>query len=197
MKQLVAKANEEAGLQREDQLELNQREKDEGDLFGVRAIEAGFYAGIPQSRPTSRAGSFAGTPSMSSHNLLSGYKSPNQEPNSMASSVTDPPLAHTNRRDSATLASGKSTPAIRLAPSDAEISGRHNHTLSPNMNLTASPSPVLVKSPRSPTFDDESEVDYFSGRTSPSVQKPQHYAPLPLPEVLQGSSGTQAPQPRM
>jgi hypothetical protein len=34
-------------------MNLNMREKDEGDLFGIRAIEAGFFGGVAQSRPTS------------------------------------------------------------------------------------------------------------------------------------------------
>ncbi|KAF1961975.1 hypothetical protein CC80DRAFT_543344 [Byssothecium circinans] len=188
MKKLIAKQNEEAGP-REEQMELNQREKDEGDLFGVRAIEAGFYAGIPQSRPTSRAGSPAGSPSMSSTTLLSGYNSPKIQTNSMASSITDLPLAHTNRdsnRDSQALPSTspqRRTPsALRLAPSVAEISGRHNHNVDVNMNLNVPPSPVLTKSPRSPTFagfDDENET------------RPAHYAPvapqLPMPQGFEGS----------
>lgn len=30
---------------------MNQRQEDEGDLFGIRALEKGFYGGVPQSRP--------------------------------------------------------------------------------------------------------------------------------------------------
>jgi hypothetical protein len=48
-----------------DQAELNMREKDEGDLFGIRAIEAGFYGGIAQSAPTSVANSPSGSRSAS------------------------------------------------------------------------------------------------------------------------------------
>ncbi|PVI06406.1 hypothetical protein DM02DRAFT_609981 [Periconia macrospinosa] len=133
---------------REDQVELNHREKDEGDLFGVRAIEAGFFAGIPQSRPTSRAGSIAGSPSMSSSTLIGGFNS--SKLNSMASSVTDLPLAHTNNRDSDVLPSTSpprrmSPPALKLAPSEAEMTGRHNHNASVNMGLTVPPSPVFAR----------------------------------------------------
>lgn len=71
MNKIVKKEELEAGP-REDTVELNQREKDEGDLFGIRAIEAGFYAGVAQSRPTSRAGSVIGTPTMSSSTLVGG-----------------------------------------------------------------------------------------------------------------------------
>ena len=47
---------------RSDEEELNMREKDEGDLFGIRAIEAGFFGGVAQSRPTSLANSPVATP---------------------------------------------------------------------------------------------------------------------------------------
>jgi hypothetical protein len=42
----VKKAAELESGPKDDTVELNQREKDEGDLFGIRAIEAGFYAGV-------------------------------------------------------------------------------------------------------------------------------------------------------
>lgn len=147
LKKVTQKIKEEEEA-REDQVELNHREKDEGDLFGVRAIEAGFFAGIPQSRPTSRAGSIAGSPSMSSSTLIGGFNS--SKLNSMASSVTDLPLAHTNNRDSDVLPSNsppqrKSPPALRLAPSEAEMAGRHNHNASVNMGLVVPPSPVFAR----------------------------------------------------
>lgn len=43
------------------QSELNMREKDEGDLFGIRAIEAGFFGGVAQSAPNSVVNSPAGS----------------------------------------------------------------------------------------------------------------------------------------
>jgi len=71
LKKFAKKEELEAGP-KDDTVELNQREKDEGDLFGIRAIEAGFYAGVAQSRPTSRAGSVIGHPTMSSSTLVGG-----------------------------------------------------------------------------------------------------------------------------
>lgn len=41
---------------------LQMREKDEGDLFGIRAIEAGFFGGITQSEPNSPMVSRAASP---------------------------------------------------------------------------------------------------------------------------------------
>lgn len=179
-------------------MELNQREKDEGDLFGIRAIEAGFYAGIPQSRPTSRAGSIAESPAMSSTTLIGGFNSPKIQTHSMASSVTSLPLAHTNNRDSETLPSHspprrKSPPnMMKLRPSEAELNGRINHNAAVNMNLTVPPSPVLARPPHSPTFggSDSGESDGRLSPRSPSF-KPEHYAPvppqIPMPEGLRAS----------
>lgn len=99
-----AKSDAEAAAAREDTVELNQREKDEGDLFGIRAIEAGFYAGVAQSRPTSRAGSIVGGPNMSSSTLVANPNSPLLKPNSMGGSTVSLSLPGKNsNRDSETL----------------------------------------------------------------------------------------------
>ncbi|KAF2465737.1 uncharacterized protein BDR25DRAFT_82666 [Lindgomyces ingoldianus] len=184
--------NVEAG-KRDEQMELNQREKDEGDLFGIRAIEAGFYAGIPQSRPGSSAGSIVGAPSMSSNTLIGSLASPKIQSHSVSSSVTSLPLAHTadRARDSQTLPTSnspprrKSPPTIKLRPSEAEMNGRINHSASVNMNLMVPPSPVLARPPQSPHFagsDDESSDGNASPRSlSPHSAnfKPDHYSPVP------------------
>jgi hypothetical protein len=117
------KAELETG-QKEDTVELNQREKDEGDLFGIRAIEAGFYAGVAQSRPTSRAGSVVGLPNMSSSTLVGNPNSPLLKPSNSTNSI---PLA-TNRSPSPTLPGSTprtTSPNPKLRPSEAELNGRH------------------------------------------------------------------------
>ena len=182
---------------REDQVELNQREKDEGDLFGIRAIEAGFYAGIPQSRPTSRAGSIAGSPSMSSSTLIGGggLNTPKIQSNSMNNSVTSLPLARTTERyrDSETLPSdsppqNKATPAIRLQPSDAQVTGNINHSSAVNMSLNVPPSPVTSRHSPSPTFDGSDDGDNDAQAAN---YKPDHYVPappqIPMPNGLRAS----------
>ncbi|XPS80376.1 hypothetical protein M3J09_012335 [Ascochyta lentis] len=99
----IKKDAESAGP-KEDTVELNQREKDEGDLFGIRAIEAGFYAGVAQSRPTSRAGSIAGHPNMSSSTLVANPNSPLLKSHSNGGSMVSLPLAgKSSNRDSETL----------------------------------------------------------------------------------------------
>ena len=201
-KHTAAQKNVEAGPTEDEQMELNQREKDEGDLFGIRAIEAGFYAGIPQSRPTSRAGSFVGGPGMSSNALIGSLNALKANTHSMASSVTSLPMAHTpgGNRDSDYSPDSpprrKAPPAIVLRPSEAEQNGRINHNGTVNMSLNVPPSPVLSRQPRSPTFNG-SDSGSDNGRNSPPSLSPHaanfkdHYAPvppqIPMPELLRVS----------
>ena len=175
---------------REDTVELNQREKDEGDLFGIRAIEAGFYAGVAQSRPTSRAGSVIGHPNMSTSTLVGNPNSPLMKGHSTTNSVLSLQLgndANSQRR--------KSPPTIKLRPSEAELSGRRNHNGAVDMSLHVPPSPGLPRGPASPTFGgSDSDSDGF---TSPRSMSPrsadfnhQHYAPAPaiaMPDALRVS----------
>ena len=170
-------------------MELTGREKDEGDFFGIRALEAGFYAGVAQSRPTSRAGSVAGSPYMSTSTLVGGggAHTPKDSMHSMNSSVTTLPVAHTkdrnhnSYRDSETLPSPqsetparrKTPPAIRLAPSTAELTGRHRLSDAVDMNRVVPPSP-----------SNASESGESDGQLSP--RSPHYYAPgppqLPMPQ---------------
>lgn len=191
----------EAGS-KEDQVELNTREKDEGDLFGVRAIEAGYFAGIPQSRPGSAAGSISGAPLLSTNTLVGSLASPKTKAQSTTSSVASLPLAHASTRSSADPSSlllssslsppnRKSPPTIKLRPSEAELNGRINHNPTVNMNLSVPPSPVFAQSPRSPVFsgsDSGESRGHQSPRSlsphSPSFPstdrpKPDHYFPSP------------------
>jgi hypothetical protein len=55
----------DGGMEKDEMTELAMREKDAGDLFGIRAIEAGYYGGVAQSRGNSLANSLVGTPSSS------------------------------------------------------------------------------------------------------------------------------------
>lgn len=183
-------------------MELTGREKDEGDYFGVRALEAGFYAGVAQSAPNSRANSVVGSPFMSTSTLVGGGA---LSKDSMNNSVTTLPLAHTRERnnssfrDSDTLPSPhsespprrKSPPAIRLAPSTAELTGRHRLSAAVDMNQNVAPSPTVSHAPSSPTYDGSDNGD-SDGRLSPRSQLSPtspgftHYAPnppqLPMPQ---------------
>lgn len=173
-------------------MELNQREKDEGDLFGIRAIEAGFYAGVAQSRPTSRAGSVIGVdhPSMSTSTLVGGNaSSPLMKGQSRNGSVLSLQLGATTEGSTQRR---PSPPASKLRPSEAELSGRRHHG-AVDMNLQVPPSPGH-RAPQSPTFGSDSDSDGFTSPRSMSPRSadfnPQHYAPaptIPMPEALRVS----------
>lgn len=177
MNKIVKKEELEAGP-REDTVELNQREKDEGDLFGIRAIEAGFYAGVAQSRPTSRAGSVIGTPTMSSSTLVGGsVNSPLMKGQSANASVLSLNLgaseANAQRRPS--------PPNAKLRPSEAELTGKHGAV---DMSLQVPPSPGISRV-ASPTFGG-SDDGFSDGFKTPELQH-EHYAPVAKSDALQAS----------
>jgi len=74
----IKRQDEEAAAKSNHGEDLNEkmRVKDEGDLFGIRAIEAGFYGGVAQSTPVSRAaspdGSRSGSPEPIKHDQRPG-----------------------------------------------------------------------------------------------------------------------------
>jgi|SRR5690242_274380 len=189
------KTDAEAAATREDTVELNQREKDEGDLFGIRAIEAGFYAGVAQSRPTSRAGSIVGHPNMSSSTLVANPNSPLLKPHSQGGSTVSLSLAGKNsNRDSETLPDRRPSPPQKLRPSEAEMNGRHNpYDAAVDMSLNVPPSPGFRTQP--PTFggSDSDNDDVLSPRSmSPRSADFNHqsYKPapsIPMPDALRVS----------
>jgi hypothetical protein len=163
---------------KEDTVELNQREKDEGDLFGIRAIEAGFYAGVAQSRPTSRAGSIMGdNPTMSSSTLVGGsVNSPLMKGQSANNSMLSLNLNAANQPNTRRA----SPPSMKLRPSEAELSGRRNHNGAVDMSLQVPPSPGHPRGPPSPTFggsDSDSEGFTSPRSMSPADLNGQQYAP--------------------
>lgn len=161
-------------------MELNQREKDEGDLFGIRAIEAGFYAGVAQSRPVSRANSVHGDPSLSSSTLVGANPS---SPLMKGQSANNSSL-------SLNLNAGNGRAGSKLRPSEAELNGGRNHNGAVDMNLNVPPSPGHPRN--QPTFGgSDSDSDDFASPRSVSPRSadfnPEHYAPaptIPMPTAL-------------
>lgn len=211
LKKLIALQNEDEQV-KEERAGLTDREKDEGDYFGVRALEAGFYAGVAQSAPTSRANSVIGSPLMSNSTLVGGglgnFKdSPNN-------SVTALPLAHTREPKNSTLDESealpspqseepsrrRSPPAIRLAPSTAELTGRHRFSAGIDMNLRVPPSPSVSRGPSSPTFggSDGGESDGALSPVSPmGYYAPNAPQPPSHPEGFSASSVSGPAHPSM
>jgi hypothetical protein len=146
-------------------VELNARELDEGDLFGIRAIQSGYYGGVAQSRPVSPVGSHSPEGSMS-NTLLGSRPSPKLIATTPMSSVTTlplearrsspSPLSHdviSLREGSRSMAAPKRnlTPINpRLQPSEAELNGRINHDPAVNMSLDVPPSPLRATAAPSP-----------------------------------------------
>lgn len=174
-------------------MELNKREPDEGDLFGIRAIQSGFFGGVAQSRPSSLAESNSPDGS-SSNTLLGSHASPKIVAQSPMSSVTTLPL---EARRSSPLAhkalssedlSAPTTPQRRvptplrttLRPSDAELNGRVNHDPAVNMFLEIPPSPVATSRPSTTYLDthDRTPSGYF-----PASHNGGQYAPLGAPQI--------------
>lgn len=152
----------EAGPSRETE-DLNQREKDEGDLFGIRAIEAGFYAGVAQSQPTSRAGSAMSMhrPGTGNSTLVGGnsslgllkYASNNSALNLQLGENQVSPLPRAV------------SPVPKLRPSDAELNGRRHHG-AVGVGVVAQ---RATQQGLSPTFDDsDSESDDYTNPRSSS-----------------------------
>lgn len=174
-------------------MELNKREPDEGDLFGIRAIQSGFFGGVAQSRPSSLAESNSPEGS-SSNTLLGSQASPKLGAQSPMSSVTtlpldarrSSPLAHkamSSEDLNATVTPKRRGPTplrTTLAPSDAELGGRLNHDPAVNMALEIPPSPVYASRPTTAYLDtrDRAPSGYFH-----SPHNGGQYAPLGAPHI--------------
>jgi len=120
-------AEMEGATKSTDREKLVNRRKNpkEGDLFGVRAIEHGYFGGVAQSRPSSPTPSYLLAPTAT---LVDWSKTP--KAGSSSSSLAD---FSSSRNGSVTslpvsLNQAKRKPSpLRLQPSDAELSGRRNH----------------------------------------------------------------------
>ncbi|KAI4104053.1 MAG: hypothetical protein L6R37_003459 [Teloschistes peruensis] len=195
LKKHVEKANLEAagGTAQEERVELNKREPDEGDLFGIRAIQSGFFGGVAQSRPASIVES--NSPDGSSLNtLLGSHASPKIAAQSPMSSVTtlplearrSSPLAHkamsSEDLHAPTTPQRRVPTALRttLRPSDAELNGRVNHDPAVNMLLEIPPSPRATSRPTTTYMDphDRTPSGYF-----PASHNGGQYAPLGAPQI--------------
>ncbi|KAL2357841.1 hypothetical protein BJ546DRAFT_185830 [Cryomyces antarcticus] len=194
----IRKQEIEAGNRGEDRVELNTREKDEGDLFGIRAIEAGYFGGVVQSRPTSPTGS--SRPSMAESSTWGGERPSLRFPPSAASSTTS--LSQV-RYSSSNNTENTSPPRKSLLP-QIHISGLRpspmdNRDAPVDMTLNVPPSPS-IPSPGSENGSDLSKSPAFSWVASPNPSsfppsasdrpKMDHYVPVPrlsLPDDIEQS----------
>lgn len=209
LKKYTRKAEEDAQGAGEERVELNKRELDEGDLFGIRAIQSGYFGGVAQSRPSSIAEDRSDKDSMASNTLLGSHQSPERKgPSPMSSVVTLPleartssPLRHTviSTADSDRPRTPKGQPPqpikSTLQPSDAQSSGKVNHDPAVNMFLDVPPSPGATSRRSSAGFDMHSKISCDDSREpeetaerSPEFlphnsQYRGHYIPTAAPQL--------------
>lgn len=126
---------------------MQERLLEEGDYFGVRAIEQGYYGGVAQSPPISGKNSPRLSPVPA---IISRIGSPVLTIPSQGSSISEFSLndlaisrAPSSIRSLKTEASMRSP---RLQPSDAELSGRRNHdpTITVNSFAHVPQSPIFL-----------------------------------------------------
>jgi len=191
-------------------VELNKRELDEGDLFGIRAIQSGYFGGVAQSRPSSIAEDRSDRDSTASNTLLGNHQSPERKGQSPMSSVvtlplearTASPLRHTvvsaadPDRPRTSKKQGPHPIKSTLQPSDAQINGGLNHDPAVNMFLNVPPSPGATSRPSSGfEFSTQSPVEGSlepnqtlerNSESAPVRRNSQyggHYIPTAAPEV--------------
>lgn len=114
---------------------MPERALGEGDLFGVRAIEKGFYGGVAQSTPTTAANSPQQSPT-----IAASDGSPITDNTSAGSSIHDD-FSLSPPGDTRAASRSKSQ-ILRLQPSEAELSGRRNHDPSLAMSAYLPPPPL-------------------------------------------------------
>jgi hypothetical protein len=125
---------------------MQEKVLDEGDYFGVRAIEKGFYGGIAQSASTSAANS----PRLSPVLTMIDGNGPPISPTSLRGSGI-PELLLSGSKASLGSSNVKlmrthaPTMTLRLQPSDAELGGRKNHDPAVTMS-TYVPTPPKSRS---------------------------------------------------
>ncbi|EPE35392.1 hypothetical protein GLAREA_11091 [Glarea lozoyensis ATCC 20868] len=78
------KAKEKGG----DKEMINQRVLDEGDLFGVRALEGGYFGGVSQSRPSSPSPSYVLAP----QTVVTDWSNTNNQPGNLSTSSSQTDL---------------------------------------------------------------------------------------------------------
>ncbi|KAM3087990.1 hypothetical protein ACMFMG_002055 [Clarireedia jacksonii] len=154
---------EEEALANKETEKLNERELDEGDLFGVRAIERGYFGGVSQSRTNSPAQSmFSPTPSTSVVDLSTPdpYKIvPSRTPSPEAGPLNPPTPSRRSSESSQTKSKHKPSP-LNLEPTGS--TARAHQPI-------ASTSTLNVPSNR-PTSDIS-----ISSPTAGNIQQNYHY----------------------
>lgn len=193
LKKFTRKMELEAQSVHEERVELNARQLDEGDLFGIRAIQSGYFGGVAQSRPASLAEphspdsltSITGPANQSSSKLIGTPMSSVTTLPVDANLLVPSSLAHdgtAGRENGRSITPPRRKPMqinSRLRPSEAELNGRINHDPAVNMSLEIPPSPVGGRGTSSPGSSIESRSPSPS-HGFPAAQRPYGATPPSL-----------------
>ncbi|CUS07438.1 unnamed protein product [Tuber aestivum] len=147
-----AKAANEEG--KTEHIALNQREEDEGDLFGIRALERGFTGGVAQSRPTSpntAANRSTSTLVPSTVNIPFGQKSAGSLAGSSRSETNSTLTIEVGNPKGVTISNGRTSPR----PGEIAV----------DMNLNVPESPRMPRSP-----DSSRAPSISSAQSSPTLR---------------------------
>lgn len=104
-----------------DQVALNQREEDEGDLFGIRALEKGFYGGVAQSQQTTPAASIK---TLSVAHIPYGNTSRQQSMLSVATTT----VGGTSRGTSPNRAQDRTVDMTQVMPPSPQLGAKRDHS---------------------------------------------------------------------
>lgn len=165
MQEAKAKAANEEG--KVEQIALNQREEGEGDLFGIRALERGFYGGVAQSRPsTPNPNMSTATLVPSAANIPFGQKSTSATSSVITIDVGNPKIAqpvphHAPRRNDVAVDMGLTVPDSPRQPRSPELSG---------FPRDRSPSPLSNRLPQLESDIPSGGLGLNSFGSSPQIQ---------------------------
>ncbi|KAG0635486.1 hypothetical protein HOY80DRAFT_1057133 [Tuber brumale] len=192
-----AKAANEEG--KTEQIALNQREEDEGDLFGIRALERGFTGGVAQSRPATPntvANRSTSTLVPSAVNIPFGQKSAVSFTSSSRSETNSTLTIEVGNPKGVTISNGRTSPRA----GDVAVDMNLNVPESPRMPRSpdSSKAPSIYSTQSSPTLKPVSGVAVpSSGLGMPFGQdgmvSPRMQAKAPTRVVTGSSRGMTAP----
>lgn len=150
-KEAKAKAASEEG--KTEHIALNQREEDEGDLFGIRALERGFTGGVAQSRPSTPNTANRSTSTLvpSAANIPFGHKSAGSLAGSSRSEINSTLTIEVGNPKGVTLSNGRTSPKA----GDVAV----------DMGLSVPESPRMPRSP-----DSSKAPSIYSAQPSPTLR---------------------------
>jgi hypothetical protein len=133
----------EGGAVQEEEKVLTMHSQDAGSLFGIRAIEAGHYGGVAQSRGNSMASSLVGTPSPSMTDFSKSATS---------FSTTTTRFSPGPQPDPRSTTFSTSSSILRLSRFGGEMHNQNGHpTGGSHLRIASQPLDLLDKSKRSST----------------------------------------------